>query len=191
MCRPAAGRRQLEMMPPLRCAVALLRPQDGSLNPPFCDDPIQYLGHPDMIVWSAWDCIHLGGPAAHALHGGFRERSERSWGATLGAATGGTAPVANVNDGYTAGSTHAARTQPRGRVRAPPKVPEICPQKTEFDLQNAAVCAFLTACGQTQLVNACSERRPTGPGAAAGLRPAVSAPAVAFQKWKKKRPEFR
>ena len=98
-------------------------------------------GHPDLILGSAWDCIHLGGLAAHALHGGFRERSERAWGATLGATTGGTAPVANVNDGFTAGSTHAARTQPRGRVRAPPKVPEICPQKTEFDLQNAAVCA--------------------------------------------------
>ena len=129
-----------------------------------------------MILWSAWDCIHLGGPAAHALHGGFREHSERSWGATLGVATGGTAPVANVTGGYIAESTQAARTQPRGRVRAPPKVPEICPQKTEFDLQNAAVRAFLTPCGQTQLVNACSERRPTGPGAAAGLRPAVSAP---------------
>ena len=50
------------------------------------------LGHPDLILGSAWDCIHLGGPAAHALHGGFRERSERSWGATLGAATGRNCP---------------------------------------------------------------------------------------------------
>ena len=74
---------------------------------------------------------------------------------------------------------------PEGRVRAPPRSPEICLQKTEFGIQNAAVCAFLTAWAQTQLVDACPGQRLTGPGAAAGLRPAVSAPAVSFQKWKK------
>jgi len=82
-----------------------------------------------MILWSAWDCIHLGGPAAHALHGGFRERSERSWGASLGVAGGVTAPVANVTGGYSAESTLAARTQPRGRVRASPKSPRNMPPK--------------------------------------------------------------
>ena len=44
-------------------------------------------------------------------------------------------------------------TPPKG----PRNGPEMCPQKTEFGLRNAAVRAFLTAWAQTQLVSACSE----------------------------------
>ena len=80
------GRTQLAKTQVRGLRSSIARPKNDNRGAKAAANDSRNKGHPDLILWSAWDCIHLGGRLPTHLHGGLRERSERSYQQFSGAA---------------------------------------------------------------------------------------------------------